>query len=756
MIRVTIFEHGVERGVREFAPGAEDAVIISIGRHAGNDVALREQSVSGRHGEIRFEPQGVVYEDLRSTNGTVLKRRGVRLPLGPAPVVLEDGDELVFGDPGGGASLRIVLPGADASAKKPEPSRAEVQSSLDLRSSEIFDDLPATFSREALLALHRHALALNREPELGALLEQFAACLFELFPKANHVAVYRVLERSSEYEILLSRDRRGAADSWPISRTVRDRILERAEALIFHDSDVELADSQSLSAMRVRSGMCAPLWGGEDVVGFVQLDARGALRGTFEQHDLAVFATFSHQLALALRNARLNHRLRTTIAELEQARSQMERLAFYDPLTGLSNRRLFRDRLEQALRNTIRSRRPLSLLYLDLDEFKEVNDSLGHEAGDELLKAVASRLTATVREQDTVARIGGDEFTVLLVDVSGARGASRVAEKILDILSRPVRFGDREQVVTTSIGIAVAPQDGLDADALMKKADAALYRAKDAGRNAYRFAADAMDRETERHLALERALWRALEEQQFVQLFQPLVRVDDLRVVAVEALLRWRHPKRGLLAPEAFMDVAQESGLILPIGEWALRRACRRALEMPELGLEPLRLVVNVSARQLVQPDFPQRVEAILAESGIDPSRLELDIVERALEGEAAASFTNLYRLKSLGITLSLDDFGTGYASLTVLKRLPIDIIKVDRSLIARLPDDETSAQLTAATIAMAHKLGMRVAAEGVETQQQLQFLRRNQCDLAQGQLFCPPAPLESLARRLDERASSA
>ncbi|MEJ2132189.1 MAG: diguanylate cyclase, partial [Gammaproteobacteria bacterium] len=361
------------------------------------------------------------------------------------------------------------------------------------------------------------------------------------------------------------------------------------------------------------------------------------------------------------------------ITEMKLEAQQMERLAFYDALTDLANRRLFNDRLQQALNRTRRSGRSMALLYLDLDQFKRVNDTLGHEAGDELLKVVAGRLKGCVRQEDTVARPGGDEFTILLNEVRDARAAGRVAENILNALREPVTISGHKLIVTTSIGITLAPEDTSDPATLIKNGDLAMYRAKERGRNNYQFFAEEMNLRAMERLRLEQELRLAFERREFVLYYLPKIQLANGTVVGVEALLRWQHPQRGLLEPRDFIAVAEESGIIVELGEWILSRTCAQALELQETNPE-LTTSVNISARQFLDPALPDLVAAALASSGLDPAKLELEITESMLMEDIEEAARIVDSLRGLGVRIAIDDFGTGYSSLSYLKRLPIHI----------------------------------------------------------------------------------
>ena len=433
----------------------------------------------------------------------------------------------------------------------------------------------------------------------------------------------------------------------------------------------------------------------------------------------------------------------TDVTDLKNSREQMEKLAFYDTLTGLANRRLFTDRLEQAVRHAVRTGRPTALMYLDLDNFKRVNDSLGHEAGDELLRGVAGRLQQCVREEDTVGRFGGDEFTILLNQVRDSRAAGRVARKVLTALVEPIVIANHEFRVTTSIGVTLAPDDGIDPATLIKNADLAMYRAKERGRDNYQFFSEDMNTRAMDRLILENELRGALGGEEFELFYQPQVSVDEQKIAGMEALLRWRHPRRGLLATDNFIHVAEESGLIVPLGEWTIRKACEQIRILRNRTGSSVRIAVNISARQFSDPNLPDVIEQALRASALDPASLELEITETMLMHDIEEAIAMLERLHGIGVSLAVDDFGTGYSSLNYLKRLPIDRVKVDQSFVSDIPDSEDDVAITSAVIAMAHQLKLDVVAEGVETHAQLEFLAAANCELAQGFLFGEPLPFE-------------
>jgi diguanylate cyclase (GGDEF)-like protein/PAS domain S-box-containing protein len=434
------------------------------------------------------------------------------------------------------------------------------------------------------------------------------------------------------------------------------------------------------------------------------------------------------------------------------AEERLNYLAFHDPLTTLPNRLLLGERLRAAVSRAVRSGRSVALLYLDLDGFKHVNDTLGHEQGDRLLQAMAGRLQACVRGHDAVARLGGDEFVVVLEDVRDPREPARVAEKIIAALSAPFEAGGMELRMYASVGIGMAPAHGSTADQLLKAADAAMYRAKRGGQGRYEFFSEELTQQAMQRLTLESALRDPQLTEQLVLHYQPQVSVLRPRTVGVEALIRWQHPARGLISPLHFIPVAEETGLIHRIGEWVLRSACAQARAWLDAGYPPIRMAVNVSAQQVADERIVGAVQSALRESRLDPSQLELEVTEGALQTGPTA-IEVLGRLKNLGVQLALDDFGTGYSALSSLKLLPFDRLKIDRSFVRDLESDPADRALVRAIIAMARSLKLEVVAEGVETDAQLAFLREHRCDEFQGYLVAPPMSAEALAGRL--RAAS-
>jgi diguanylate cyclase (GGDEF)-like protein len=434
---------------------------------------------------------------------------------------------------------------------------------------------------------------------------------------------------------------------------------------------------------------------------------------------------------------------------MKNSQRRIERMAFYDTLTDLANRRLFYDRLGHAVSHATRSGTLAALLYLDLDQFKRVNDTLGHEMGDVLLQEVATRLSHCVRQVDTVGRPGGDEFTILLTDIKTPSDAGYVAEKILETLAKPINISGHQLVITTSIGITIIPDDGTESNALMKNADLAMYRAKEHGRNNYQYYSEEMNTNAVHRLRLEYEMRRALERQEFVLYYQPKIRLTDQQVTGVECLIRWQHPERGLLSPVEFIDVAEETGAIVDIGSWVIAEACRAGRAMVKQTGREFEIAINISPRQFKDPNLVNNIRKALRETGLNPSTLEVEITETMLMGDIEAANQTVQRLHELGVKLAIDDFGTGYSSLNYLKKFPIDTVKVDRSFIMDIPVSSDDMAITSAVIAMAHRLNMAVVAEGVETREQLEFLQEHGCEYAQGYLFSKPLPLSNVKSML-------
>ena len=427
------------------------------------------------------------------------------------------------------------------------------------------------------------------------------------------------------------------------------------------------------------------------------------------------------------------------IAERKQAEERMRHIAQTDSLTGLPNRLTLQIRLAQLLPEARRHQWQLAVMFIDLDRFKIINDTLGHQVGDELLRDVAIRLSRVVRETDFVARLGGDEFVILLPAISGPADAAIIANKIIGALSSSILTGNHELHTSPSIGISIFPDDGSDGDTILKNADTAMYHAKSAGRNNYQFYAAEMNQTASERLDLEHKLRHAISRNELALCFQPQFSADGSHATGVEALIRWHHPTDGMISPIRFIPIAEETGLIVEIGEWVLRTACHEMKKWIDAGLKPVRVAVNVSARQLRRRDFCEVVAGVLAESGLPAELLELEITESSVMENPEEAIEILQRIGRMGVTLAIDDFGTGYSSLAYLKLFPIDHLKIDRSFVADIEVDLNDRAIAFGTIALAHSLGLNVIAEGVETADQLELLRSNGCDEVQGYLFSKP-----------------
>lgn len=435
----------------------------------------------------------------------------------------------------------------------------------------------------------------------------------------------------------------------------------------------------------------------------------------------------------------------TDLSRVKQSEEQLRHLAHHDPLTDLPNRLLLRSRLDHALERARRKGGRCAVLFLDLDHFKVVNDSLGHSAGDELLQITSRRLRERLRDVDTLARLGGDEFVVVVDDLPHAENAATIAQDLIERITTPYLLSSGHRVcVGGSIGISLFPEDGSDADVLIQHADSALYQAKEGGRNTYRFYTKALTDTANERLSMEAGLRRALERHEFVLHYQPLI-AQDGHVEGVEALVRWADPEAGLVPPSRFIPLAEDTGLIVPLGEWVLREACSRIKSWLDAGLTLTTLAVNLSPRQFRQTGLHERISMILAETGLPPHYLELEITESAIMEPGRDAERQLAALKDLGVRLAIDDFGTGYSSLAHLRRFPLDKLKIDQSFVRDIPCDSAAVEITSTIIAMARNLQLRVLAEGVETQEQLDFLTRQHCDSFQGYLFSRPLPADEL-----------
>ncbi len=437
------------------------------------------------------------------------------------------------------------------------------------------------------------------------------------------------------------------------------------------------------------------------------------------------------------------------ISQMKESEEKLQYLAHHDALTGLPNRLLLNARLEHSLQQASRKSTNVAVLFLDLDHFKKVNDSLGHAVGDHLLQLVAKRLLSSIREEDTIARLGGDELAIVLGSLDDVRYAATAAQKILDELAKPFEIDGRELFVSASIGISTYPENGRDTITLLKNADAAMYMAKSDGRNGYHFYSNDHSARVCESFSLETNLYRALEREELFLHFQPQVSLQSGKIVGVEALVRWQHPEIGLVSPARFIPLAEENGLIGAIGKWVLHTACAQAKAWQDDGLTPVRISVNLSGRQLEQDNIVQEVHAVLDDTGLDPSYLELELTESSVMKRAERAVKILDAFRELGITIAIDDFGTGYSSLSYLKRFPVDRLKIDRSFVRDIPQDANDVALARAIVALGHSLNLSVVAEGVETVAQRELLTSMGCDEMQGFLYSKPGTASELASLL-------
>jgi len=489
------------------------------------------------------------------------------------------------------------------------------------------------------------------------------------------------------------------------------------------------------------------------LVGAGLLAAIAAVQHRFVSHVPLVLDNFIIPIlvgaAIGLFVGLYHHRLRQREARLQEAYDDIWHSAYYDQLTGLPNRALLLDRLRRAVVHAHRQGETLAVLLLDIDRFKRINESLGHSLGDQLLLLVAERIAGCIRESDTVARLGGDEFVVLLPDLKHPDDAALVANKILETVAAPLELHDQEVFCSCSIGIIMAPLDGNDEETILKHADIAMYKAKDSGGNCFRFYSWYMNQQATERLAMEASMQRGLERGDFFLHFQPQVDLRSGRIVGFEALLRWKTPEIGLISPALFIPLAEETGFILPLGEWVLRTACQQAVTWQRPGQPPIQVAVNLSIRQFRQKNLVETVTAVLAETGLSPSLLELELTESCFIDQPDEAMAVLHELSRMGVKLSIDDFGTGYSSLAYLKLCPIDHLKIAIHFVREITTNPDDAAIAEAIIAMSHAMGIRVIAEGIETPEQRMFLELKHCDLAQGFLFARPMPAEDVTRLL-------
>ena len=468
-------------------------------------------------------------------------------------------------------------------------------------------------------------------------------------------------------------------------------------------------------------------------------------------------ASDEHTIMLQEANAHLviaTIEARKLAEQVETTKVQLDHLAHHDVLTDLPNRTLLQDRLSQAIEFARRQGRQLAVMFMDLDRFKHINDSLGHAVGDQLLQSVAQRLVGCVRHSDTISRQGGDEFVLLLPFIEHAEDSALSAQKMLAALALPHRIDRHDLQISVSIGISIYPDDGQDVETLIKSADTAMYYAKENGRNNYKFFEPDMNARAVHRQSIEVSLRRALERQEFVLYYQPKINLHSGTIVGVEALIRWQHPERGLLPPSQFVPIAEDCGLILPIGRWVLREACLQVRAWLQAGLPPITVAVNTSALEFRAKDFLENIRATLEDTRSEPRYLELELTESILMRDAKSTDSMLHVLADLGVKLAVDDFGTGYSSLSYLRQFPIDTLKIDQSFVNRMTSSPDDATIVSAVISMGKSLKQRVIAEGVETPEQYAFLLAQHCDEGQGYYFYRPVVAEALATLLQTGVS--
>lgn len=597
--------------------------------------------------------------------------------------------------------------------------------------------------------IHKQALQQRLIAEFGsqalasADLEDILSRAVELVSVTLKADFCNVLELEPDGKRLVFRAAAGWPAEWIGERTVSvrpgsrpDFILSRREPIVSEDYQAETRFAPSaLMQFGVRSGIEVPIFGTAGTYGL--LSAHALQPRHFGHDDVSFLQSIANILAVA--NERKN------------AEDRLAYLAQFDALTGLPNRHLFRDRLLQSMAQARRGTRPMAVLFIDLDRFKLVNDTQGHGAGDMLLKEAAARLTQCVRSGDTVGRFGGDEFGAIVADLARPGDAELVAQKVIDAIARPFYLGGHETYVSASVGITIFPADGDDPEALVMNADAAMYRAKEQGRNNYQYFTPEMNERALARMQTEAALRRAIERDEFLLHYQPRVDLKTGAICGFEALLRWDRPGMGLVLPGEFVPVLEDTGLIVRVGDWVMREVCKQLRAWLDAGLPAKPVTVNLSARQFQQKDLEATVRGILQESSVKPWLVQFELTESLLMNDPASAARTLRGLKESGVSISVDDFGTGYSSLAYLKRFPLDALKIDRSFVRDITTDPEDATITVAIIGLAHSLKLKVVAEGVETSEQLALLAANGCDEMQGYLFSTPTVPEECAKMLQD-----
>jgi diguanylate cyclase (GGDEF)-like protein len=494
----------------------------------------------------------------------------------------------------------------------------------------------------------------------------------------------------------------------------------------------------------------APILQGEDLTGVICHEAVGETRAWQpDEQDFATSVVNAISLSLEIKKRRLVQE------ELKQQKESLHYQAHHDSLTKLPNRFLFNDRLSQSIKQAQRDDTKLAVLFLDLDHFKGINDSMGHNIGDELLTEVAQRLKNEIRQTDTLARLGGDEFCIVLNNISNNDAVIEVTQNLLKVMNAPVELLNQSFYVTVSVGVAIYPDDGNTPEEMLKNADAAMYHAKEEGRNTYQFYTQVMTEKAFERIAMETSFRNALDKEEFIVYYQPQLETETEKYIGMEALVRWMHPDMGLISPANFLTFAHDTGLIVPMDYWVMKTAMTQCAHWHKKGLEPGVLALNLSMRQLQKEDFVDIIKSLIDETGCQPQWLEFEVTEGQIMANFNVAIKTLNELKALGISLAIDDFGIGYSSLSQLKRLPIDKLKIDRSFIRDLPHDEEDVIISKTIIALAKNMGLDVIAEGVETQQQKDFLLQNGCHYMQGHYYSKPVLASEIEEQLTVRVKT-
>lgn len=640
-------------------------------------------------------------------------------------------------------SYRWIYSRADAIREHPSGATRIIGCHVDITERKRHEEATARHAalHETLAALGQFALG---HREIDELMSRAAADV----TRSLGVEYGKVLQHLPEERTLLLRARHGWDASHPARATYGDRQESLESYCLQHEPatatddfahETRFTPSPFEADTGVRSAIAVVIHGRTRAYGVLSVHTKSARR--FSADEVSFVQSVANVLAAAI--------------DRKEAEQRLAQLAQFDPLTGLPNRNLFRDRLSGAILRAQRDERLTALLFLDIDRFKEINDTLGHDAGDQLLKKIGAILRGCLRGGDTVARIGGDEFTVILEEMTTSAEVDAVANKVLRTFGKPVRTDGEEFVVTASVGVAVYPYDGKDGDSLLKHADIAMYQAKNEGGNNVQYYASTMSAAASARVSLEHNLRQAIERGEFMLFYQPVVALETGAVVSLEALLRWRHPEWGIVAPGRFLPLAEQTGLIVPIGEWVLHEVATQSAKWRQAGYAPIRIAVNLSARQFRKSNLVDVIDRVLLGTGMPGDLIDLEITESLLMENPEASSRLLDQLKSRGMRVTLDDFGTGYSSFAYLKHFPLDTVKIDRSFVRDVTHDPDDAAIVTGMIELSHSLGLKLIAEGAETREQAAFLRERGADYAQGFLYSGPTPVAELQHLLRHRVIS-